>query len=304
MTSTNPKRVLISGASGMVGRALQAALRDQGHEVIVLIRGAVRSGVATWDPSRGQLDLSAAGRVDAVIHLAGDNISSGRWTNKKKAAIVDSRVLGTELLAQHFASCTFKPEAFISASAIGIYGDRGDELIDENSPLGKGFLADVCQQWEGATAAVEQAGIRVVHARIGVILDTDGGALSKLLPPFRFGIGGKLGSGRQWMSWIGLADVVASLQFLLQESSIDGAVNLVAPAAVSNRQLAKTLARALHRPSFLPLPSFAVRWLFGEMGQELLLSGARVEPSVLLAQGYDFRHAQLEPLLVQQLVRQ
>lgn len=301
MHPMKPKRILISGASGLVGRALQAALRTQGDQVIVLQRGVPVAGVATWDPSRGQLDLTAAGQIDAVIHLAGDNISAGRWTAKKKALILDSRVQGTNLLAQHFASCDNKPEVFLAASAIGIYGNCGDEMVEETSPVGEGFLAEVCQQWEGATAAAQQAGIRVVHARLGVILDTDGGALSKLLPPFRMGLGGRLGNGQQWMSWIGLADVVASLQFLLQQTDIHGAVNLVAPQAITNTQLTKTLAGVLHRPSFLPLPAFVIRLLMGEMGQELLLSGARVQPKVLLANGYEFRHPQLEELLNQQL---
>jgi uncharacterized protein (TIGR01777 family) len=298
---TSSKRILISGASGLVGGALQVALRAAGHEVIVLKRGKPMPDTATWDPDRGQLDLSAAGEIDAVIHLAGDNISSGRWTEKKKTRILASRVQGTSLLAQHFASSTYKPEVFLSASAIGIYGHRDDEVVAESSSLGEGFLADVCQQWEGATASAEQAGIRVVHARIGVILDASGGALSKLLPPFRCGLGGKLGNGKQWMSWISLADVVASMQFLLQQTDIQAAVNLVAPNASTNERLTKTLARVLGRPSFLPLPAFVVRLIFGQMGQELLLSGVRVQPQVLLENGFEFRHPQLEALLSQQV---
>ncbi|MCP4771922.1 MAG: TIGR01777 family protein [Planctomycetes bacterium] len=301
MNQQQAKRILISGASGLVGGALQVVLREQGHEVFALKRSAAQEGVATWDPSRGEIDLSAIGQVDAVIHLAGDNISAGRWTASKKASIVDSRVQGTRLLAQHFAACKNKPQVMISASAIGIYGDRGPELIDEQSTLGEGFLANVCQQWEASTAIAEQAGIRVVHARIGVILDRNGGALSKLLPPFRFGAGGRLGSGQQWMSWISLADVVASIQFLLDTAQLKGAINLVAPHAVTNQQLTRSLASALHRPAFMPLPAAIVRLLFGEMGQELLLAGVHVQPTALQKAGYSFRHPRLEGLLAEQL---
>lgn len=303
MKGRQRKRFLISGASGLVGRALQKALAADGHEVITLQRGKAEVGTATWNPSQAQLDLRSVGHIDGVIHLAGENISSGRWSTSKKTTILRSRVDGTRLLAEHFASCEDKPEVMISASAIGIYGNRGDERVEEGSTLGQGFLADVCQRWEAATEAAEQAGIRVVHARIGVILDCDGGALSKLLPPFRFGLGGKLGDGKQWMSWISLADVVAAVQALLLCSEIHGPVNLVAPHAVTNAQLTRCLATTLRRPAFLPLPAALVRLLFGEMGQELLLGGAHVQPTALLQAGHDFQHPKLEGLLSELLRR-
>jgi len=292
-------RILISGASGLVGRALQKSLREAKHEVIVLQRGEARPGVATWDPARGTIDLSAAGRIDAVFHLAGDNISARRWSAKKKATILNSRVDGTNLLARSLASLASPPQLFVSASAVGIYGDRGNEGLHEGSTLGDGFLADVCQQWEQAAQPAIDGGVRVVYARFGVILDLAGGALHKMLGPFRLGLGGVLGSGQQWMSWISLADVVAIFHFLLAHQQLAGALNLVAPEAVSNCQFTKAFGRALKRPTILPMPAFLVSLLFGEMGRELLLSSAKVEPQELLRCGFHFRHESLQQLLAE-----
>jgi uncharacterized protein (TIGR01777 family) len=235
--------------------------------------------------------------LDVVVHLAGENIASGRWTSEKKRAIRESRVNGTSLLSESLARLSRPPSVFLSASAIGYYGDRGDELLTEESPPGKGFLPDVCTNWEKATAPAVEKGIRTVHTRFGIILDANEGALAKMLTPFRMGIGGRIGDGKQWMSWIALADVVDALKYLIEDTSTRGPVNFVAPNPVTNAEFTKALGRVLSRPTLFPVPAFGVRLAFGEMADALLLSSQKVEPSVLADRGFPFTWPTLEPAL-------
>lgn len=272
-------KVMVSGSSGLVGSALLKSLRGDGHEVMALPR-------TYEDP----IDFSG---VDAVVHLAGESIAEGRWTAAKKQRIETSRVEGTRQLADQLANSEQKPAVFICASAIGFYGNRGDELLDEESQAGEGFLSNVCQKWEAAAQPANEAGIRTVNIRTGVVLSTEGGALNKMLLPFKLGGGGVIGNGRQYMSWISLVDMVQSIRFLIDSESVDGAVNLVAPHPVTNREFTKALGQALHRPTFVPMPAFAARLVFGEMADDLLLGGCRVAPKKLLAAGYAFRHTDL-----------
>lgn len=276
-------RVLISGTSGLIGSALTKSLRDDGHQVSRLPRSCE-------DP------IDFAG-VDAVVHLAGEGIANGRWTAAKKRRIEDSRVNGTRQLAEQLARSESKPSVFVCASAIGFYGSRDNELLDENSTAGNGFLPEVCKKWEAATRLAEEAGIRTVHIRTGIVLSKKGGALKKMLPPFKMGAGGILGNGRQYMSWISLDDEVKAIRFLIDTGTISGAVNLVAPNPVTNREFTKTLGKILRRPTILPLPAFAARLLFGEMAEVLLLGSSRVAPKKLIDAGYEFCHADLQPAL-------
>jgi len=232
-----------------------------------------------------------------VVHLAGENIAEGRWNSQKKGRILDSRVRGTKLLAEFFAASEHKPRIIVSASAVGVYGDRGEELVDETSGFGIGFLADVGRQWEGATASGIDAGIRVVNVRFGMVLSTAGGALKKMLLPFRMGLGGVIGSGKQYMSWVSIDDVVGMIQYVIENDSMRGPVNLVSPNPLSNREFTKTLGRVLHRPTIFPIPGFAVRIAFGEMADELLLSSIRAVPKKLMDSGYKFRHPELREAL-------
>jgi uncharacterized protein (TIGR01777 family) len=232
-----------------------------------------------------------------VIHLAGESIASGRWTDEKKKKIVDSRVQGTTLLSDVLASLTKTPSTFISASAIGYYGNRGDELLTEQSAPGDDFLAGVCTAWEKATSAAEAKGIRTIHARFGIILDKEGGALKQMLPPFRMGVGGKVGDGKQWMSWIALDDVVRGVKYLIDKTPVKGAVNFVAPHPVTNAEFTKVLGRALSRPTIFPMPEFAARLAFGEMADALLLSSAKVQPKVLREHGFEFEFPTLQGAL-------
>jgi uncharacterized protein (TIGR01777 family) len=236
---------------------------------------------------------------DVVVHLAGENIASGRWTGEKKRAIRESRVKGTSLLSESLARLSRPPSLFLSASAIGYYGDRGDELLTEKSAPGEGFLPSVCIEWENATKPAVEKGIRTVHTRFGIILDRDEGALAKMLPPFKMGIGGKIGDGKQWMSWIALDDVVNGLKFLMTDASTFGPVNFVAPNPVTNADFTKALGRVLSRPTLFPVPAFGVRFAFGEMADALLLSSQKVEPTVLQERGFSFTWPTLEPALKQ-----
>jgi uncharacterized protein (TIGR01777 family) len=250
-----------------------------------------------WYPDQGRIDAQHLEGIDAVVHLAGENIAAGRWTTQKKRTIRESRVQGTTLLSDTLASLSRSPSVFISASAIGFYGNRGDDLLTEKSPPGNDFLAKVCIDWEAATKSAAEKGIRTAHPRFGVILDAREGALAKILPPFRAGIGGKVGGGKQWMSWIALDDVVGGLKFLLNDKSIDGPVNFVAPNPVTNAEFTSTLGRVISRPTILPMPAFAVRLAFGEMADALLLSSQRVDPVVLEDKGFLFSWPTLEPTL-------
>ena len=288
--------ILITGASGVVGRAVTQVLEAQGHKVTPLAR-TKRDGVAWWDIDAGQVELGPCPSPDVVIHLAGENIASGRWTPAIKGRIRDSRVNGTRLLANHLAAMPQKPRAFICASAIGYYGSRGDDPLEETAPPGSGFLADVCRGWEAAADPAREAGIRTVHARLGIVLSRTGGALARMLTPFRLGIGGCIGNGRQYMSWVHIDDVANALADLAAHDNLAGPVNLVAPHPVTNHQFTKTLGHALHRPTVLPMPTFAVRLLLGEMGDALLLSSIRVKPAVLSNAGFAFRFPSLHDAL-------
>lgn len=283
-----PQRVLVTGATGLVGRALAAFLQGGGHEVVRLVRRRPGPGEVGWDPAAGRLDPADLEGFDMVVHLAGEGIGDGRWTPERKARIRDSRVVGTRLLAEALARVERKPEVLVSASAIGFYGDRGDAALDEAAGAGTGFLSEVCQAWEAATAPAEAAGIRVVHLRTGIALSPRGGALARMLPPFLAGLGGPVGTGRQVMSWIALDDLVGAIHHVLFTRTLRGPVNATAPGAVTSAEFGSVLGRVLRRPAVLPLPALAVRTMFGEMGEALLLTGARVLPKALLASGFTF----------------
>jgi len=286
-------RILVSGSHGLVGKALISSLRSDSHEIVRLVRGKPSGATEIeWHPNEARLDAAALEGIDAVVHLAGESIASGRWTDEKKRAIRDSRVKGTGLLSDALTRLSRPPSVFVSASAIGYYGNRGDELLTEKSESGDDFLANVCVEWENATIPAIEKGIRTVHARFGIILDAKEGALGKMLTPFRMGIGGRIGDGKQWMSWIDIDDVVSGLKFVI-ESSVAGPVNFVAPNPVTNAEFTKTLGRVLSKPTFFPVPAFGARLAFGEMGDALLLSSQRVKPGVL----QDFAYPTLDSAL-------
>ncbi|MDH3591763.1 MAG: TIGR01777 family oxidoreductase, partial [Planctomycetota bacterium] len=284
---TTPARILVSGSGGLVGSALVPFLTTGGHSVVRL----ARDPLSFWDPA-----LATMG-ADAVVHLAGESIAGGRWSAARKARIRDSRVDGTRKLAKAVARWQEKPSVLVCASAIGYYGDRGDTELGEDAKGGEGFLAETCRAWEKAAQPARDAGIRVVHLRFGIVLSPLGGALKKMLTPFKMGAGGPVGSGDQWMSWIAVDDVVGIVHRAIFDEALDGAVNAVAPEPVVQHNFAKTLGRVLRRPSFLPLPAFAARGAFGEMADELLLSSQRVAPDQLLRHGYPFRFRRLEDAL-------
>lgn len=297
-------KILISGSHGLVGTALIKSLTAEGHEIFRLVRHYPGSEAEIeWSPDRYSIALARIEGFDAVISLAGESIAEGRWTEDKKRRIRESRVKGTKLLGDALANLTNRPATFICASAIGYYGNRGDEILTETSAPGNDFLADVCVEWEKATALATEKGIRVVNARFGVILDKEGGALKKMLPPFRLGLGGRIGSGKQWMSWIALDDVVGALKFALANETLYGPVNFVAPNPVTNAEFTKTLGKALSRPTIFPIPAFGVRVVFGEMADALLLASQRVEPERLKLSGYQFQYLQLETALRDVLAR-
>ncbi len=296
-------KILVSGSHGLVGKALISSLTADGHEIVRLVRKKPSSPAEVeWHPNQGKLDAASLEGLDAVVHLAGESIASNRWSDEKKRTIRDSRVKGTSLLSDALARLSRPPSVFLSASAIGYYGNRGDELLTENSAPGDDFLASVCVEWENATRAAMEKGIRTVHARFGIILDAKEGALGKMLTPFRMGIGGRIGDGKQWMSWIAIEDVVKGLKFLISDNT-SGPVNFVAPNPVTNAEFTKTLGRVLSKPTFLPMPEFGVRLAFGEMGDALLLSSQRVKPGVLEEKGFVFRWARLDEALRHLLAR-
>lgn len=291
-------KILVSGSHGLVGKALIKSLETQGHEVFRLVRYAPHSkDEIEWSPDRYSIALARIEGFDAVVSLAGESIAEGRWTDDKKRRIRESRVKGTKLLGDALANLTASPRTFICASAIGYYGNRGDEILTETSAPGNDFLAGVCVEWEKATALATEKGIRVLNARFGVILDANGGALKKMLPPFRMGIGGRIGSGKQWMSWIALDDVVGGINFALNNDLLRGPANFVAPAPVTNAEFTKTLGKVLSRPTLFPIPAFGVRLAFGEMADALLLGSQRVEPERLKASGYQFQYPELKGAL-------
>lgn len=294
-----PMHIAVTGASGLLGSALLSFLSGGGHRLTRLVRPGATAGAAAieWDPQTGRLEAGALEGLDGVVHLAGENIAAKRWTAGQKVRIRDSRVAPTRLLSETLAKLSRPPKVLVCASAIGLYGDRGAELMAEDSPAGSGFLAEVCEAWEAASQAARDAGIRTVLLRIGVVLSPAGGALARMLLPFRLGTGGVIGTGEQYWSWIGLDDVVGAIHHALLTATLEGPVNAVAPQPVTNREFTKTLGRVLSRPTLLPLPGFAARLALGEMADDLLLSSTRVEPARLLASGYSFRHPELEGAL-------
>ena len=287
-------RVAITGASGFLGTSLAAFLTTGGHSVLRIGRG--RDADVQWDPARGQLDAKALEGVDAVIHLAGSSVAE-RWTAEHRRGIRESRVQSTRLIAQAIAKLARKPSVLLSGSAIGIYGSRADETLDESSRLGDDFLADVGREWEGETRAAEDAGVRVVHLRTGIVLNPAGGALAKMVTPFQAGVGGKLGSGRQWMSWISREDWIGAAHHALITDAVRGAVNLVGPEPVTAATFAATLARVLGRPNLFPVPAFALKALFGEMAEGTILASQRALPKALQSSGFAFAHPSLATAL-------
>ncbi len=289
-------RYLLSGASGMLGTALSASLSAKGAAVLQLVRRPPEvPNQFQWTPSSGK-ELAHSEVFEglaAAIHLSGANLADRRWNENYKREILESRVGTTRALATSLAKLSRRPKMLIVASAVGIYGNRGSELLDETSPPGKGFMADVCSQWEAATEPAERAGIRVLHLRLGMVLGRDQGALAHLLPFFRYGLGAKIGNGRQYISWISLPDMVSATLFLLEKADASGAYNFTAPNPVTNAQFTRLLAAQLHRPAFLAVPAFAARLAFGEMAKEALLSSTRAYPARLAAAGYQFEHPSL-----------
>lgn len=291
-------KVLVSGSHGLVGKALIRSLTSDGHEIVRLVRNKPSgAGEVEWHPNEGSIDAASLEGLDAVVHLAGESIASSRWNDEKKRAIRESRSKGTALLSDALARLAQPPSVFVSASAIGYYGNRADELLTEESAPGKDFLASVCVDWEKATKPAVEKGIRTVNARFGIILDAEEGALGKMLTPFRMGIGGRVGNGKQWMSWIAIEDVVNGLKFLISDESMSGPVNFVAPNPVTNAEFTKTLGHVLSKPTLIPVPEFGVRLAFGEMGEALLLGSQRVEPRVLQQKGFKFAQPSLESAL-------
>ncbi len=291
-------RVLVSGSHGLIGSALVETLSGAGHDVVRLVRGQPGPGEASWDPAAGRIDLAPLEGLDAAVHLAGVPLGERRWTEEQKARIQDSRVDSTRLLAETLARLEPVPAVLVSGSAVGYYGDRGDEVLDEGSPPGSGFLAGLCAAWEGATLAAEEAGTRVVHLRTGIVQSRRGGALAKQLPLFRLGLGGRLGHGRQWLSWISLADEVGVIMHALADPGLSGAVNSTSPRPVTNAEYTRTLARVLGRPALLAVPAPALSLALGqEMAAEMALVSQRVLPRKLEAAGYPFRHPDLEAAL-------
>lgn len=291
-------KVAITGATGLIGSALAPFLWSQGCTTVALLRASgATSKIPSWDPATGELSAGALTGVDAVLHLAGENIAAARWTKSQKARIRDSRVDGTKRLSTAIAELNVLPKTLIIASAIGYYGDRGDERVTESSPAGTGFLPGVCQAWEAAADPARAAGIRVVQLRIGIVLTPDGGALGQMLLPFKMGVGGVIGSGRQYMSWVAIDDVLTSVLHALRTEELKGAANVVAPNAVSNAEFTKTLGRVLRRPTVLPMPAFAARLAFGEMADALLLASANVAPTRLEETGFKFGYPILEEAL-------
>jgi uncharacterized protein (TIGR01777 family) len=290
-------KVLVTGSTGLVGRALCSHLRERGDEVLRFVRRrAAAEDEVQWDPTEGTAD-AAAFDVDAVVHLAGENIGARRWSKGQMLKIRESRVAGTRLISEGVVRITRRPKVLVSASAIGFYGDRGDEVLDEDAPRGAGFLADVCADWELATDQAVRAGLRVVNPRIGMVLAEGGGALEKMLLPFKLGLGGRIGSGRQWMSWIHIEDLVRVLCRAIDDEGMSGPINAVSPNPVTNSEFTRALGRALHRPTVFPLPAFMARLVMGKMADELLLASTRVTPKRLADAGFDYQRAELPSAL-------
>jgi uncharacterized protein (TIGR01777 family) len=290
-------RILVTGSSGMIGKAVCDHLKS--HKIVRLVRtkSKVASDAIYWNPIAEEIYLDNFEGFDAVIHLAGDNIASSLWTKKKKESIFLSRARDTWLLSQVFSRLHRPPKFFFSASATGFYGNRGDEVLTEESVRGRGFLSDVCVEWEGATKKAEERGIRVVHGRFGAVLSPKGGLLAKVIPPFRWGVGGKIGSGKQWLSWIALEDLVRAIEFTLQQHQLSGTFNFVSPNPVTNAAFTQQLASSLHRPAFMKMPKFALKLFFREMAEDLFLASVRAMPKRLLSSGFVFKFPTLDSYL-------
>jgi uncharacterized protein (TIGR01777 family) len=287
-------KIAIAGASGLVGSALIPALAADGAAITRLVRGAAKSGEIEWHPNQDQVSSQSLDGFDVIVNLAGENIAAGRWTDDQKRKIRDSRVSGTHLLSEAIAQMTARPSAFICASATGIYGDRDDETLDEQSESGGGFLAGVCREWEKACEPAIKAGVRVVNLRFGPILARSGGMLAKLLTPFKMGMGGKVGSGKQYISWVALDDAVKAIKLAIGDQTIHGPLNVVSPNPVTNEEFTKTLGHVLNRPTALAVPAFAARLAFGEMADEMLLTSQKVMPKRLSHAGFQFQYPELE----------
>jgi len=290
-------KIAIAGASGLVGSALVPSLAAEGAVITRLVRGAPKSGEIEWHPNQDQVTAQLLDGFDVIINLAGENIAAGRWTDEQKRKIRDSRVNGTHLLSEAIAKLETKPSAFICASATGIYGDRDDEILDEQSESGGGFLAGVCREWEKSCEPATKAGVRVVNLRFGPIIAREGGMLAKLLTPFKMGMGGKIGSGKQYISWVAIDDAISAIMLAIHDRSMRGPLNVVSPNPVTNEDLTKALGHVLNRPTALAVPAFAARLAFGEMADEMLLVSQKVMPKKLLAAGFQFEYGQLEPAL-------
>ena len=293
-------RILITGASGLIGTSLQRSFDEKGYEMLLASRSEPKSERdIQWNADTGfaKEDLPRLEGLDAAIHLAGESISALRWTDEKKKAIRDSRVHGTRTMIETFAQLEEKPKVFISASAIGFYGDRGDDEVTETSAAGDTFLSDVSKEWESESRRAEDMGIRTVLLRNGIVLSKEGGALATMMTPFKLGVGGVVGSGKQWMSWVSLDDVVGIVNYALENENLRGAINVASPNPVTNEEFTKTLGEVLYRPTFLPLPEFAVNLVFGEMGDALLIDSTKVIPKRLLDAGYKFKYPEIKPAL-------
>ncbi len=287
-------KIAIAGASGMVGSALIPAWEKDGHEVSPLVRKAARAGEIEWHPNQDEINPATLNEFEAVVNLAGENIAEGRWTDEKKRRIHDSRVHGTHLLAEAIAKLAQKPRVFLCASATGFYGDRGDEILDEHSESGGGFLAGVCREWERAAEPAVRASVRVVNLRFGPIVARTGGMMARMLTPFKMGLGGKVGSGKQYISWVAIDDVVGATTLALNEESIRGPLNVVSPNPVTNEEFTTTLGHVLSRPTVMAMPAFAAKLAFGEMADEMLLVSQRVIPKKLIDERYQFQCPELE----------
>jgi uncharacterized protein (TIGR01777 family) len=291
-------KVLITGATGLIGIALQKSLREKGHDLLLASRKEPKdSNYIQWDANTGFVEPQRLEGLDAVIHLAGENISGLRWTDEKKKVIRDSRVLGTRSVVDAISQLKRKPKVFVASSAIGFYGDRGDEEMTETSSPGKTFLAEVCREWEVESRRAEDSGIRTVLLRTGIVLSKDGGALGTMLTPFKFGLGGVVGNGKQWMSWISLDDQIAVINYVLENENMRGAVNSVSPHPVTNEEFTTVMGEVLYRPTFIPVPEFAVHLAFGEMGDALLLDSIKVVPKRLEEAGFEFKFPILKKAL-------
>ena len=290
-------KIAIAGASGLVGAAISPQLESEGHDIVRLVRSSPRTGEIEWHPNQDSINTDRLEGIDAFINLAGENVAEGRWTEEKKKKIHDSRVHGTHLISEAIAKVTTKPRVFLCASATGIYGDRGDETLDEQSETGGGFLAGVCREWEQATEPATRAGVRVVNLRFGPILARVGGMLEKMLTPFKMGLGGKIGSGKQYISWVAIEDSVAAMKLALNDESIRGPLNVVSPKPVTNERFTRALGEVLSRPTVMAMPAFAARLAFGEMADEMLLVSQKVIPKRLQAAGFKFEYSDLEMAL-------